>query len=900
MKYELFDYQAVAKSAITNAISSLALSHGQNPEHRGAIVLGAPTGAGKTVIATAVIEAVLDGDESTPRLDSATFLWVTDDPSLNNQTLRKMMASSSGLDLNRLITIENDFDQEVLDPGRVYFLNIQKLGSAATLSKAAGDGRVYSLWDTIANTASRRPHGFVVVVDEAHRGMNTARNTRDTIVSRIIGGKSDGRPEVPIVWGISAVPRRFREEMAQRGRTVISHDVAIEDVRSSGLLKDQIILGHTKGVEAAESTLLRHAVEKIHEYERRWASYCTENSDPRVNPILVVQVGDKPSVKELGEMVATILEEWPGITVANIVHTFASHAPEQAGNHRIAYCSPEDVQDREDVRVVLCKTAITTGWDCPRAEVLVSMRVAKDVDLITQIMGRMVRTPLARRVLTDETLNTVHCILPKFAAEAVDLLAKEFEKGDEGNLAGGTEVVTEPIHLTRNPVLAPRQQEVSTEAEEDISWFGGADDAGAAERTLSTDGAGDRATPEPRHTTDVPDSTTPSLFDPATAEQSISVHAGQDVFAVLQSLPSYTIPRRSTRSAVTRLSALAALLTEKHDGQAIEPGAIKLARKALLAEIDLFREEVDSAGRLEGMIESVNKTALYERAVTYGSPSEHAADTQTLIALDARGIGLLWDRTKRHLPEGLAASYVSQLAVKDDEVREAMVVTIALAREVELPTRIEERASHLVAQWLQRYNSATTRLSAAAQEKFDRIRRESDRPLLTSLSLPTSRTEEAAGEVWDRHVLSAPDGTFHATFQEWEKYVLTEELGHGAVAWYRNPSSGRHSLQIPYTAPDGIRGLAPDFVFIHDVGGELRASLIDPHGTHLVDAVPKLKGISAYASDHAESFHRIQSVAKVGGRFLMLNHLDPNVREAIRAHDGPEASDLFHTHGSDY
>jgi len=44
-----------------------------------------------------VVEASLDGDESTPGIDDATFLWVTDDPSLNRQTLQKMMAASSAL-----------------------------------------------------------------------------------------------------------------------------------------------------------------------------------------------------------------------------------------------------------------------------------------------------------------------------------------------------------------------------------------------------------------------------------------------------------------------------------------------------------------------------------------------------------------------------------------------------------------------------------------------------------------------------------------------------------------------------------------------------------------------------------------------------------------------------------
>ncbi len=49
------------------------------------------------------------------------------------------------------------------------------------------------------------------------------------------------------------------------------------------------------------------------------------------------------------------------------------------------------------MRVLIAKDAISTGWDCPRAEVLVSFRPAQDNTHITQLLGRMVRSPLARR-----------------------------------------------------------------------------------------------------------------------------------------------------------------------------------------------------------------------------------------------------------------------------------------------------------------------------------------------------------------------------------------------------------------------------------------------------------------------------------------------------------------------
>ena len=873
MKYELFDYQEDAASAISKHLAKAARDYDENLDDLTAVVLAAPTGAGKTVIATSVIEASLDGDESTLGIDDATFLWVTDDPSLNRQTLNKMMASSSALTLDRLITIENDFDKEVFDSGRVYFLNIQKLSSSAALSRSKTDGHYYSLWETIANTIQKRPHGFVVVVDEAHRGMATARKARETIIAQIIGGGGTGRPPVPVVWGISATPRKFLSAMSELGRTTRSHTIRIEDVRASGLLKDQIILGHTRGVDADESTLVRHAVRRVREYDQKWFSYIASTGEPVVRPALVVQVADKPTDRELGDLVGTILEEWPDANAESIVHTFADHSRVDVGGRQIAWCPPEDIQDRTDIRVVLCKTSITTGWDCPRAEVLLSLRVANDTDLIAQIMGRMVRTPLARRIQTDEDLNAVHCVLPKFDQSSVDTIAARFRAGDDETLASGAAVVTNPVELTRNPQLIQALQFPPVPGRRE-------EHAGRGEEQSAMPYAG--------------------AFSDSPPPQELTPVGGRSVFDVVASLPSYTIPRRTLRSPIARLTSLAILLATELDGHALQPRAQTQARKALIAVIDLHRTNLEDSGELASLLEHTASTRLFERAVGFARPDVTAIDTDTLIQLDSRGISILMDRVRSILPQGLANAYVNYLARTDDEVPQAMVTAIAVGSDSRLPSQLDARASALVEEWFAAYGSAITRLAAAEQERFDRIKQEVERPLPTTITLPTRRTEDAEGTSWERHLLSDLDGRYRMSLRDWEEHVLRAELGAGALAWYRNPSNGRASLQVPYKTAGGIAGLAPDFIFITRVDGNIVADLIDPHGVHLADAVPKLQGLAAYAAKHAVSYHRIQSVAKIDGNYLMLNHLDKTVREAIEDFSNTDASGLFRQHGVEY
>jgi NAD-dependent deacetylase len=63
-------------------------------------------------------------------------------------------------------------------------------------------------------------------------------------------------------------------------------------------------------------------------------------------------------------------------------------------------------------KVVFFKETLSTGWDCPRAETMMSFRRAVDYTYIAQLLGRMIRTPLQQRVMVDETLNEVHLYLP--------------------------------------------------------------------------------------------------------------------------------------------------------------------------------------------------------------------------------------------------------------------------------------------------------------------------------------------------------------------------------------------------------------------------------------------------------------------------------------------------------
>jgi type III restriction enzyme len=446
MRFTLKDYQETAYNDVMKALRRATRDLTEDATEYHAISLSAPTGAGKTVIASAVIEALFNGSGHFAEDPNATVLWVTDDPALNEQTKRKMIAASD-LTPGQLVTIDASFDESTFAKRKVYFLNIQKLARTNPLAKSNNNNRTYSLWQTISNTITARGANFYVIIDEAHRGMKS-ESDRETIVSRIVHGQAGANLPAPIVLGISATPQRFQSAMTGRNSRAIP--IRVEDVRSSGLLKNLIVLDNPAAAQhTGDTTLVRAAAAKTLEFETSWAAYAESQGEPPVLPVLVVQVNNTPSDAEMGELLGAIFGAWPGLTDHNVVNTFGEHTTLSVGPHTVRYMAPQEIQDDIDVRVVLCKDAISTGWDCPRAEVLVSLRRAQDHTYITQLIGRMVRTPLARRISTDQTLNTVNTYLPYFNKQQVESIVERFASGE--NDEPPVTVITKPVRIWRNP-----------------------------------------------------------------------------------------------------------------------------------------------------------------------------------------------------------------------------------------------------------------------------------------------------------------------------------------------------------------------------------------------------------------------------------------------------------------
>ena len=166
MRDELMPFQKIAVSKLLAEINSAEAYYKVDGRPQ-VIAFRAPTGSGKTIVMTDVIEKIINGTETIVEQPEAIFIWLSDSPQLNEQSKVKIITKADKIRPNQCVTIEDDsFDQEVLDDGMIYFLNTQKLGKSSRLV-SGGDDRTYTIWQTLQNTAEQKSDHLYLIIDVA-------------------------------------------------------------------------------------------------------------------------------------------------------------------------------------------------------------------------------------------------------------------------------------------------------------------------------------------------------------------------------------------------------------------------------------------------------------------------------------------------------------------------------------------------------------------------------------------------------------------------------------------------------------------------------------------------------------------------------------------------------------
>ena len=862
MKIQLHEFQ---REAVRELLTELEEARGEleRREKHQALVLSAPTGSGKTVIMSALIEAVLDAGhpdgEASEFPDSQTsFLWITDQPQLNTQTIKRMQSYLDRIWFGKIEEIDDSFDSEQLDPGKLYFINTQKLGKKGRLVNR-GDRRQHTFWDTMRNTVEQRPSSVYVVVDEAHRGMGQTKrqeNEATTIVQKFIKGDSaSGMPAVPVIIGVSATPERFERLLKGTGTDRRERPVEVEpgDVQRSGLLKESILLRHSLTAMDSEMTLLRSAVSRFLKYEEAWGDHPGRVDGRSVRPIMLVQVeNESPADRKQGRHSATDLGEALGVISGKLrsagaslgpnvfAHAFQDAKTLDVAGTRLRGLEPADIDGDPDVRVVFFKTALNTGWDCPRAEVMMSFRPANDPTNIAQLVGRMVRTPLRKRVEGEHSdlLNAVDLYLPKYDEKALDAVVK---------------------HLTDETAETHTPARVVTVVDLELN----------------------RALDE-----------------------------AEECRALLEQLPTYELPRRSRLSEPARCMKVARCLQRGPGFQPVLEDASEIAldkmTQWLLGRLEQKRSEPQFEKALTGR-EEIKVRQVFTANLSADSPVESAgpagepAAPPEFVEIADRDLRRRVARADRELGEGLASSLVRARenrieaevsdAVNNGALRQARLEVIAIvAVDDDLKRDLESLAADLIEEWARDYADEIEKLPNSERNDLKAlITPEGEARLVESSQVAEviSRRKEKSEQSWDKHLYVDDNGQYFAKLNGWEQAVLEEELARSdVVAWFRNKLGvDRWRLAIHYAKGRDTHLMYPDMIVFRLLDGDgLVADILDPHGLQFADAASKAKGLAGYAEKHAGGLlGRVEAIAEVDGTMRRLNLSDQQNREAVKA-----------------
>lgn len=959
MKAELFPFQKRALSELRMKSAEAVYRYGRSHSKQ-VVSFTAPTGAGKTIIMAALIESIFFGDEVYPEQPEAIIVWLSDSPQLNEQSKDKIDLKADKIRLGQCVTVQDDsFDQEMFDDGHIYFLNTQKLGKSSNLTKHT-DNRQYTIWETLANTARDKSDRLYFIIDEAHRGMQGREAGRATTIMQkfLKGSPADGIEAMPVVIGMSATSARFNalvQGIASDTQYVV---VTTDEVRASGLLKDRIVISYPEENSGnKDMAVLQAAADEWKDKWDHWYQYCYEQHYAYVNPILVIQVQNATSssisATDLHDCVQKI-EERTGIRFreGEVVHTFGdANNVIRINGLNVPYVAPSAIAEDKRIRVVFFKESLSTGWDCPRAETMMSFRHATDATYIAQLLDRMIRTPMQMHIQVDETLNDVHLYLPYFNSDTVKEVVEELQNAEGGDIPAdiyGESLDTRVMDTlsvrprssasggTRHTPAYPGQMSMfdlpgGTQPMElhdgGATPYGSGGQTGTASgvREASSFSTGTRGTQQenpqqvqPAQNADRPSAAVPSSGASQAAPEGQTAQSEPEyvqesfidtldregvVKAINDSgLLSYDVRNVRINNYLNSLYSLARLLRQS--------GKYQDATDDVLEEIvKMIREYVGDLkrdGKYDDMAKKIMEFQM--KSQVFDVFGETVDDNIVHMFMSTTDIDI--DRQFRRAEtklgnEGVGNKY-GHYYYDEDDPNAYKIDVILYASNDDCYARLLAYAEKAFHKMNDNYRRKIVGLGDRFIKQYDAIVSNGDVVSKHNFRLPEtiSLPHEVNGKDYDDHLFVDDSGKARINLNTWEEGVLVEEQSQADyVCWLRNPPRKPWSLCIPYEMGGEQKPAYPDFVIIRkDSDDEYVVDILEPHDPTRIDNLGKARGFAEYARQNP-GVGRIQLIRMskdaVGhNRFKRLDMAMSAVRDKVsRAMTNDELDHIFDTDG---
>jgi len=372
--FNLLPFQRTAIDDLNKAFLGLWKNQGKQLP----LVFKSPTGSGKTL----TIAHFIKGLNHLPqwKIDKA-FIWITFSDDLAMQSKDSFKKYFENNLENTLLTV-NDINRGKLYENDILFLNWQKVvqDNATTRKlklRKPKDKRFKketgSYFEDLISETIKTNREIILLIDEAHTHKTTelAQEIIDLINPKII-------------VHISATPDEKDELAARRLKGFVEVDRG--QVIDQGLIKEKILvqteedLKRHKGKDL-DAMLLTLGIEKRQELANEFKSL-----NKNINPLMLIQLpnDDKELIakgdKTKEEVVSKFLKA-NGIKNQQIAKWF------DRKQENMSFIKDHDSK----IDFMLFKQAAGTGWDCPRASVLIMFREIKKETFYTQTVGRILR-----------------------------------------------------------------------------------------------------------------------------------------------------------------------------------------------------------------------------------------------------------------------------------------------------------------------------------------------------------------------------------------------------------------------------------------------------------------------------------------------------------------------------
>ena len=923
MKKELFPFQKMAvwdmRKKAAEAIG--AYNRTRTPQ---ILSLQAPTGSGKTIMMASLIEDILFGSSEVPpgevgfvEQPEAIFVWLSDSPELNLQSKDKIDLGADRLSFGTTTLIEeSSFDREMLEDGKIYFLNTQKLSVSGNLTKKS-DRRQWTIWETLDNTAREKADRLYFIIDEAHRGMQGSEAGKaSSIMQRFLKGYRKNGVEMrpmPFVIGMSATAERFNRLAEGLSSTIHKTIVSADQVRASGLLKDRILIGYPKdAAKQDDMALLGTATEEWMNKCAHWEQYCREQHYKNVDPVFVVQVkagtGEAVSDTNLDDVIAKIekrtgrqFSEW------EVVHTFGSIGTITANGLNVHPVDPSRIADDRRIKVVLFKENLSTGWDCPRAETMMSFRTAKDYTYIAQLLGRMIRTPLQNRVKVDDSLNEVRLFLPYFDEQTVTKVIEELKSSECGDIPVVVEGEATGDAIMVPWSIYPRRRAVVMDPNQQTFVFNNETSPDATNPAVEPS---PQQVPDQLHPIPIPSATTAARkAEEQTNVEQLPLPLEIDREAIIKAINTHgfiTYVVRTTRITdyLQSLLQLSGLLARS----GICPTAKSEVDSEIVERIRSYADGLRAQGRYDALAKEILEFKLAVMIFdAFGNQVQRTSQTEMMFTSESDLDPQLRAADMKLGNCGFSNKYGRKYATEDDTETYKIDVILYAANDANI--------SELYKYAEQRFHELDDRYRRYVADKDERCQLEYNSIVANGdmvskhifmLGQTIGNGANSDGKCYTNHLYVDDSGVAMIRLNSWEDGVVEEEEQRGDfVCWLRNVSRASWALTIPYEIEGVSKPMYPDFIIVRRdamAASGYAFDILEPHNPSLADNLQKAKGLAKYAQAETK-FARIQLIRKIKDssgkdKFNRLDFCKGEIRDKVlRAQTLEELNNIFEADG---